>query len=110
MAFSSQVNYTDWATANCQRNLVPTFADRVVSHGQCGESPTVVNLSFLEQSHYFSFKKFLIYAHEGWVYSIPDPLLLRKFGSAKNQSQDLWVSSQELWPLDHRGGPDKWIW
>jgi hypothetical protein len=27
---------------------------------------------------------------------VPDPLLLRKFGSAGNRTQDLWISSQEL--------------
>jgi hypothetical protein len=27
---------------------------------------------------------------------VPDPLLLRKSGSAGNRTQDLWVSSQEL--------------
>jgi hypothetical protein len=56
VALSPQVNYTDWATATCRRNLVPTFVDRRVSHGQRGRSPKVVNLSFLERSHYFSFK------------------------------------------------------
>jgi hypothetical protein len=34
----------------------------------------------------------------------PEPLLCRKSGSAGNGTQDLWVSSQELWPLDHRSG------
>jgi hypothetical protein len=47
VAFSSQVNYTDWVTATCWGNLVPAFADRGVSHGECDGSPTVVNLSFL---------------------------------------------------------------
>jgi hypothetical protein len=36
--------------------LVPTFVDRGVSHGQRHASPTVVNLSFLDRSRYFSFK------------------------------------------------------
>jgi hypothetical protein len=27
---------------------------------------------------------------------VPDPLLLRKSGSAGNRTRDLWVSSQEL--------------
>jgi hypothetical protein len=49
-------NYTDWATATCWQNLVSTFADRGVSRGQRGGSPTIVNLSFLDRSHYFSFK------------------------------------------------------
>jgi hypothetical protein len=33
---------------------------------------------------------------------VPDTLLLRKSDSAGNRTRDLWVSSQELWPLDHR--------
>jgi hypothetical protein len=44
----------------------------------------------------------------GWVDPVPDPLLLRKFGSP-----DLWICSQELWPLDHRRGHHKihmYIW
>jgi hypothetical protein len=56
VALSPQANYTDWATATSQRNLVPTFADTGVSRGQRGGSPTVVNLSFLDGSRYFSFK------------------------------------------------------
>ena len=35
---------------------------------------------------------------------VPDPLLLRKSGSAGNRSRDLCICSQKLWPLDHRGG------
>jgi hypothetical protein len=42
--------------ATCWRNLVPTFADRRVSRGQRGGPLTVVNLSFLHRSRYFSFK------------------------------------------------------
>jgi hypothetical protein len=101
---SPQANYTDWATAIFRRNLVPTFVDRGVSRGQRGGSPTVVNLSFLDRSRYFSFKYLLIYSHKGWVDPVPDPLLLRKSSSAENRTQDLWVSSQELCPLDHRDG------
>jgi hypothetical protein len=36
---------------------------------------------------------------------VPDPLLLRKSGSAGNRTRVLWICSQKLWPLDHRGGP-----
>jgi hypothetical protein len=63
MALSPQVNYTDWATGTCRRNLMPTFADRGLSRGLCSGSPTVVNLSFVDQSRYLSFK-YLIYPHE----------------------------------------------
>jgi hypothetical protein len=50
VALSPQANYTDWVTATCRRNLVPTFVDRGVSHCQRGGSLTVVNLSFLDRS------------------------------------------------------------
>jgi hypothetical protein len=36
--------------------------------------------------------------------TVPDPLLLRKSSSAGNLTQDLCVCSQEVWPLDDRGG------
>jgi hypothetical protein len=35
---------------------------------------------------------------------VPDPLRLRKYGSAGNRTRDLWICRQKLWPLDHRGG------
>jgi hypothetical protein len=35
---------------------------------------------------------------------VPGPLFLRKSGSSGNQTRDFWICSQELWPLDHRGG------
>jgi hypothetical protein len=34
----------------------------------------------------------------------PDPILLRKSGSPGYRTGNLWICSQELWPLDHRGG------
>jgi hypothetical protein len=39
VAFSPQANYTNWATATCRRNLVPSFADRGVLRSQRGGSP-----------------------------------------------------------------------
>jgi hypothetical protein len=50
VAFSPLANYTDWSTATCLRNLVPTFTDRGLSRGQRGGSPTAVNFSFLDRS------------------------------------------------------------
>jgi hypothetical protein len=55
VAPSPQANYTDWSTATCRRNLVPTFVDRGVSGGQHGGSPTVVNL-FSRQEPLFFFQ------------------------------------------------------
>jgi hypothetical protein len=93
--------YTGWATDTCRRNLVPTFVVIGLSRGQRGGFPAVVNLNFLDQSRYFSFKYLLIYPHKGWVDPVPDSLLLRNSGSVGNQTRDLWVNGQELWPLDH---------
>jgi hypothetical protein len=101
VALSLQENYTDWAIATGQRILAPTFADRGVSRGQHGESPTAINLSFLDWNHYFLFQVAHHLSSQGWVDPIPDPLLLRKFGSTGDTTQDLWVCSQEVWPLDH---------
>jgi hypothetical protein len=106
VALSPQANYTDWATANCRWNLVPTFVDRRVSLGQLSGSLTVVNFSFLgRRSRYFFFQAAPHLYSRAWVDPVPDPLLLIKFGSAGNRTQDLWIRSQEIWPLDHRGGP-----
>jgi hypothetical protein len=102
VTFSPQANYTDWATATCRRNLVPTFVYRGVSRGQRSGSPMVVNLSFLDRSRYFSFKSLLIYPFKVWVDPVPDLLLLRKSGSAGDRTRDLWFSSNEVWSLDHR--------
>jgi hypothetical protein len=57
----SQNKLTLWSSV-CKRTIpterppMPTFVDRGVSRGQRGGSPTVVNLSFLDRSRYFSFK------------------------------------------------------
>jgi hypothetical protein len=56
VALSPQANYTDWATAICRRNLVPTFVDRGISRSERVGTPTVVNLSFLDWSRNFSLK------------------------------------------------------
>jgi hypothetical protein len=104
VSLSPQANYTDWATPTCRRNLVPTFADRGVSRGQRSGYPTAINLSFLDPSRYYFFQKAPQLSSWGWVDPIPDPLLLRTSGSAENRTWDLWLCSQELWPLDHKGG------
>jgi hypothetical protein len=56
VAFNPQAKYTNWATVAGRRILVPPFVDRGVLRGQRGGTPTVVNLSFLDRSRYFSFK------------------------------------------------------
>jgi hypothetical protein len=56
VALSPQANWpAEWPPL-VGEILVSTLADRGVSCGQSSRSPTVINLSFLDQSHYFSFK------------------------------------------------------
>jgi hypothetical protein len=67
-------------------------------------NPAPVNLSFQDRSRYFFIQVAPQLSSRGWVHPVPDPLLLRKSGSAGNRSWDLWICSQKLWPLDHSGG------
>jgi hypothetical protein len=79
-----------------------TFADR----GCCVVSTTDLYcriLGFLDRSRYFFFQAFPQLYSRGRVDPVPDPLLLRKSGSAGNWTRHIWICSQELWPLDHRG-------
>jgi hypothetical protein len=43
----------------------------------------------------------------GWVGPVPEPLLSFSSGSAGNRTQDPWICSQELWPLDQDPIPKK---
>jgi hypothetical protein len=103
VAVTPQANYTDWATATGRRILVPTFANRGVSHGQRGGTPAAVNLSFLDWSHYFFSQVAPHFCSGSWLNPVTDPLLFRKSGSAGHRTRDFWISSLEFWPLEHRG-------
>jgi hypothetical protein len=96
MAFSPQANSADWATATGRRILVSTFVDRGVSRGQRGGTPTAVNLSFLDRSHYFFLQVTPHFCSRGSLDPVPDPLLLKKSDSPGNRTRDVWASSQEL--------------
>jgi hypothetical protein len=99
---SPQANYANWVTALLAK-LVPTSVDR----GCCVVSATDPHsriLRFLDWRHYFSIQAALQLSSRGWVDPVPDPLLLWKSGSTGNRTRDFWICSQELWPLDHRGG------
>jgi hypothetical protein len=62
-------------------------------------------LGFLDRRRYCLFQIAPQLYSWCWVDPVPDPLLFRQSGSAGNRNRDLWICSQELWPLDHRGGP-----
>jgi hypothetical protein len=66
--------------------LMPTFVDRGCHMALRPYS------QFLDWSHYFFFQVAPLLYSGGWV----DP--------------DLWMCSQELWPLDHRGSQGKHRW
>jgi hypothetical protein len=82
---------TEWTLS---AKLVPTFAGRRC----CVVSATN------SHGHYFFIQVVPQLSSQGWAGPVPDPLLLRKSGRAGNQTWDLWICSQKLWPLDHRSG------
>jgi hypothetical protein len=60
-----------------------------------------------DRSRYCFFQVVPLLYSRGWVDPVPD--LLRKSGSAGNRTRDLWICSQELWSLDHRGGQSRHV-
>jgi hypothetical protein len=79
--------------------LVPTFGDRgcrVVS----ATDPYGHILGFLDRSHYF----FLQVAPQLYLSGPRSRLTTQKTWYCRKSNLDLWICSQELWPLDHRGG------
>jgi hypothetical protein len=97
VAINPQTNYIDWATVNGRRNLLPTFADAVVSRGQRGSSPRAVNLNFLDRNCYFFFQVAPHLCSPGLSGPRFRPTATqKKSGSAGNRIRGLWVCSQEL--------------
>jgi hypothetical protein len=100
---SPQANYADRATAACRGSQCQLFADRgcrVVS----ATDPHSRILGFQDRSQYCFFQVVSQLYSRGWVDPVPDPLFLSKSGSAGKRTRVLWICSQELLPLDHRGG------
>jgi hypothetical protein len=97
--FSPQVNYTDRANAACRQCQLLRIQSVAWSAQRIS---TAVNLGFLVRSRYLSIQVAPHLYSRGWVDPVPDPLLHRKSGSAGNRTRDLWICSQELWPLDYR--------
>jgi hypothetical protein len=81
--------------------LVSTFADKGC-HVVSATDPHGRILGFLGRSRYYFFQVAPELYSRGWVVPVPDPLLFRKPDSSGNRTRDLWICSQELWPLDHR--------
>jgi hypothetical protein len=102
---SPRASYTDRETAACRRSkcqpLRMDWGCLVVS----ATDPHGSIFGFLDRSRYFFFQVAPQLYSRGWVDHASDPLLLGKSGNAGNRIRDLWICSQELWPIDHRGGP-----
>jgi hypothetical protein len=67
--------------------IVPTFADRGC-HVVSVTDPYGRILDFLDRNRYLFFQVAPQLYSRGWVDSVPDPLLLRKSGSAGNRTRD----------------------
>jgi hypothetical protein len=83
--------------------LVSTFADRGF-HVVGVTDPYGRNLGSLDRSRYFFFQVAPQLYSRGWVDPVPDPLLLRKSGSAVNRTRTTRSIIKKLWTIDHRGG------
>jgi hypothetical protein len=92
MTMSPQANYIDQPTTTAGEASAD-FCWYKVLHVQW--IPMVINLGFLDCSHYYFFHIVSQLSSQGCVDPIPDPLLLRKSGSTKNRTQYLWICSQD---------------
>jgi hypothetical protein len=98
---SPHANNTDRATAACRRSRQPLRVEGVAWSAQ--RIPTVVNLGFLDRRRYFFIQVAPQLSSRGWVDPVLDPLLVRISGRSGNRTRNLWICSQKLWSLDHRG-------
>jgi hypothetical protein len=79
--------------------LVRTFVDREC-HVVSVTDPYCRILGFLNRRRYFFFQVAPHLYSRGWVDPSSRPTTSQKI----NRTRDLWICSQELWPLDHRDG------
>jgi hypothetical protein len=84
------VTWSAWRTRGC--------------HVVSVTNPYGRNLGFLERSRYYFFQVAPQLYPRGWVDPVPDHYFFSPC-SARESNPDLRICSQELWPLDHRGGP-----
>jgi hypothetical protein len=95
VAFSPQGNYTNTLTAATAKS-VATSAVR----GCCVVRATG---PYGLQSRFSRPKPLLLLSSSSSI------MLLRKSGSAGNLTRDLWICSQELWPLNNSSGHRHWF-
>jgi hypothetical protein len=82
--------------------LVPTFEDRGC-HMVSVTYPYGRIPGFPDRSRYFSFQVAPQLYSRSWVEPVPDPLLIRKYGSAANRTRNSRSVATNSWVLDHKG-------
>jgi hypothetical protein len=98
-----RANYADRATAACWRSSANPRGEWVWRGQRSGLPRSPVSVFWTGAATLF-LQVAPQLSSPGWVDPVPDPPLLRKSRSVGNQTQDLWICSQKLWPLDYRGG------
>jgi hypothetical protein len=83
---SSRANYTDRATAACPRSYCQLLRIEGATWS-AWRIPTAVFSDFSTGAAIFFFQVAVKLYSRGWVDPVPDPLLLRKSGSAGNRTQ-----------------------
>jgi hypothetical protein len=97
VTFSPQANCTGWLSGSrWSPKLVPNFVGKGVSRVQRDGSPRQTGAA---TSHWNSFSV----THTRLSGPRLRTQILRKSDSAENRTRDIWISSQDLWPLDYRG-------
>jgi hypothetical protein len=84
-------------SSTCRRRYCQHFADRECRVFSTAD-PHCSILAFLDWSRYFFFQVAPQLYSRGWVDPVPDPLLLRKSGSARNL---IWTSGSVARNSDH---------
>jgi hypothetical protein len=96
---SPRANHTD---CHLLVKLVPTFVDRRVSHIQRGRSPRLYyRFSAPEPLLFLPSSSWIVLARLNGPRSTP--ATSQKIWKRWESIPDLWICSQELWPLDHKG-------
>jgi hypothetical protein len=100
---SPRAKYTFPSDRRLSAKLVTDFVDMWWHVGSVTDTYDRI-LRFLDRSCYFFFQVALQLYSRRWLAPVPGALLLRKSDSVWKRTRDCWTCSQELWPLDHRGG------
>jgi hypothetical protein len=96
---SPWANYTDRATAACQRSDCQLLQVKDATWSAWQILRPYSRFSRQEPLLFYQVAPQLY--SRGWVDPVPDPLLFFS-GSAGNRNPSLRICSQGLWPLDHR--------